>query len=148
MNEQNNNKSEREEGKVYIFKKHYQISPALLSSLKKEEENEGATMIHCHYVSSEKYKNGGWINISETTFIMNQEDHSMLPLIQANNIPISPDKHYFKRANEKFVFTLFFPILPDSWKIFSLFEVTKEPSPVIIHEIERNKTGIYNVRII
>jgi hypothetical protein len=148
MNEKNSRKSEKDVSRVYITRRTYQISPELLSDLQIQEQNERATTIHCHYISPNKYTNGGWINIAETTFLMNKEDHSMLPLIQVNHIPISPEKHYFKKANQKFGFTLFFPSLPDNWKSFSLIEVTNEPSPVIIHEIERNRTGVYNVNII
>jgi hypothetical protein len=148
MNDENNQESEKKVSKVYITKKNYQISPDLLSSSEKEACSEGATTIHCHYISPEKYMNGGWINIAKTTFLLNKEDNRMLSMIQVNNIPISPEKHYFKKANQKFAFTLFFPLLPDNWKFFSLIEITNEPSPVMIHEIERNKTGIYNVNII
>ena len=29
---------------------------------------EGQTIIHCNYVASDKYVNGGWVNICKTTF--------------------------------------------------------------------------------
>lgn len=132
-------------GEPFIKRKTYQIDPDILVGIEKDLSDEGATIIHCHYTSSEKYINGGWINISPTTYLLNKTDNSLLRMIQVYNIPVSPERHFFTKVRQKKTFTLFFPKLPENWDCFSIIEVTSEPSPFTKHDIKRNESGIYQV---
>jgi hypothetical protein len=132
---------------MYIRKRTYQIDPEILSEIETKDNNEAATIIHCQYTSPEKYMNGGWVNIAQTTYLCNDNDNTMLKMKQVFNIPISPEKHFFQKPNQTKRFTLFFPALPEDWSSFSVVEVTNEPGPVLIHSIERNDSGVYHLTI-
>jgi hypothetical protein len=144
MDFQNSEGEQSNEGRIYIRKQKMLTDPFALSDFEQMNVTEGATVIHCYYESPEKYINGGWINISPTTYLMNTLTNTMLPLIQAHNIPISPQRHYFKKVKEKKTFTLFFPLLPQNWKSFSMVELVNAPDPIMIHDISRNATGVYH----
>jgi hypothetical protein len=132
-------------GGPYIVRKKHRIDPDIIVDIEKELADEGATIIHCQYTSSDKYINGGWVNISPTTYLLNKKDNSLLRMTQVNNIAVSPDRHFFTKARQKKTFTLFFPKLPENWDSFSILEVTTEPSPFVKHDIKRNSSGIYQI---
>lgn len=121
--------------------------PFALSDFDNMNVPEGATIIHCYYESPEKYINGGWINISPTTYLLNKDTNSMLPMIQVQDIPLSPQKHYFSKVKEKKTFTLFFPLLPKSWQTFSMIELINSTDPIMVHDIQRNSSGVYHAKI-
>lgn len=88
---------------------------------------------------------------------MGEEEIKMLNAI---NIPISPEKFLFKKFGDSLKFTLIFPSIPKSWGIFNLIERKQERSKFdfktqILHEVKglyintiiRNNTGVYKVII-
>jgi hypothetical protein len=113
----------------------------------KAQEVEGQTLVHCKYVSKDKYANGGWVNIYDTTFLVNPDTHDMLRLVQAYNVPISPEKHYFKQARQLKTFTLVFPRVPKHWKSFNLLEVAGKGGGFHVTNIVRNDSGIYHIEL-
>jgi hypothetical protein len=113
----------------------------------KAQEPEGQTLVNCKYVSKDKYANGGWVNIYDTTFLVNPDTHDMLRLVQAYNVPISPEKHYFKVARQIKSFTLVFPRVPKYWRIFNLLEVAGKTDGFHVTNISRNESGIYNIQL-
>lgn len=143
----NKNNSSNSKHGMYIHKRTYHIDPEIIADIETCDNNEAATIIHCQYTSPEKYPNGGWVNIAQTTYLCNDRDNTMLPMIQVFNIPVSPEKHFFQKPNQTKRFTLFFPAMPENWTSFSIVEVTDEPGPVLIHCIERNKSGVYHLII-
>lgn len=110
------------------------------------QATEGQTTVHCKYVSQDKYKNGGWVNIYKTTFLVNPDTKDMLPLAQAYNVPVSPARHYFKQAGQLKQFTLLFPQVPRHWKRFHLLEVA-EKGGFRVTDITRNDSGVYHVQL-
>jgi hypothetical protein len=110
------------------------------------QATEGQTLVHCKYVSQDKYKNGGWVNIYKTTFLVNPDTKDILPLAQAYNVPVSPARHYFKQAGQLKQFTLLFPQVPKHWKRFHLLEVA-EKGGFRATDITRNDSGVYHVQL-
>jgi hypothetical protein len=58
------------------------------------ETPERQTIIHCYYVASPIYVNGGWMNIFPTTILVNTDTRESLQLISAINVPMSPAKFF------------------------------------------------------
>jgi len=119
------------------------ISPAdqIYDSL----HEEGQTIVHCLYVSKTKYVNGGWVNIHPTTFLVRNEE--TLPLLHAENIPMAPSMHMFKRPGELKNFTLIFPAIPKEWDQFSLIEECSSGGGFVAKNLSRNDSGVYQVSL-
>ena len=111
------------------------------------QQAEAQTLIHCSYVSQDKYKNGGWVNIYKSTFLVNPDTKDMLALAQAYNVPVSPARHYFKEAGQLKQFTLLFPQVPKHWKRFHLLEVADKGGGFRVTDITRNDRGVYQVQL-
>lgn len=109
--------------------------------------SDAYTIIHCRYRAKEKYVNGGWVNICPTTFLMNTELQESVKLIQADNVSIAPEKHYFVQPGQMLLFTLFFPALPKTWNHFDLIEKTNDGTGFKVKRITRNKTGVYRINV-
>ncbi|MEY4702705.1 MAG: hypothetical protein RIR96_602 [Bacteroidota bacterium] len=121
------------------------ISGQTRSSILKYGIQDGYTIVHCHYVSKHKYINGGWVNIFPTTYLFHEG--IFLQLEHAENIPVSPAKHYFTQPGIRKSFTLYFPLLPETWDSFDLIEKTNTEKGFVHHNIIRNNSGVYNIEI-
>ncbi len=110
-------------------------------------EPEGQTILHCRYVSTDKYLNGGWINIYKSTFLVNPDTKDFLSLVQAHNIPVSPGRHMFRQAGQLKQFTLLFPYVPRYWRRFHLVELVRGGGGFRVKDIERNKSGVYHINL-
>jgi hypothetical protein len=117
------------------------ISP--LDQIYDSLHEEGQTIVHCRYVSKTKYINGGWVNIHPTTFLVRNEE--TLPLLHAENIPMAPSMHMFKRPGEIKHFTLIFPAIPKEWKAFSFIEECSSGGGFVVRNMTRNDSGVYNI---
>ena len=111
------------------------------------QQAEAQTLVQCSYVSQDKYKNGGWVNIFPSTFLVNPDTKDMLALAQAYNVPVSPARHYFKEAGQLKQFTLLFPQVPKHWKRFHLLEVADKGGGFRVTDITRNDRGVYQVQL-
>lgn len=87
--------------------------------------SENKTIIQMKYYAQPKYVHGGWVRIQPETIIRHSDTDETLPMIQAVNIPVSPQKHHFKHPLESLSFQLIFPAIPKHWKKIDLIE--KEP---------------------
>jgi len=110
-------------------------------------EPEGQTILHCRYVSKDKYKNGGWVNIYKSTFLLNPDTKDFLSLVKAMDIPVSPGRHFFKEPGQLKQFTLLFPYVPKHWKRFHLVELVKGGDGFRVQDIERNASGVYQIEL-
>lgn len=75
--------------------------------------NEDAyTRIDFIYYAPKYYHCGGWVRVFPEIFIRPIQTDLRLQLIKAENIPMAPSYHFFKRSGECLPFTLYFPSLP------------------------------------
>lgn len=121
------------------------IDSNTLKALQKLSTEESQTIVHCNYVSPQKYPDGGWVNIFPSTYLSNGK--KMLPMIQALNIPLAPHIHVFKNPGELKRFTLVFPPLPKEWKSFTFLEICLGYDGFKVKDIKRNNSGIYEISI-
>lgn len=69
-----------------------------------------------------KYKRKWWANISREIYIRPVNTDVKLRVKGVINIPVSPDKFYFKSQYHKLSFRLIFPALPTDVMTFDLIE--------------------------
>ena len=111
---------EKKEKPVYNPGLEYQDNSAIdVMRIVQEEE---LTRIDFAYRSSPKYINGGWVQIDKETFIRPITTGMRLTLVQAVNIPITPKKHWFKKAGQCLYYTLYFPALQDGVMAIDMIE--------------------------
>jgi hypothetical protein len=87
-------------------------------------------IIHLIYKSPFDYKNGGWANINSTISIKNSDEKKTYKLLQAEGIPIGPNKMNSDFKGQYHSFRLFFP---------RIFNLTKT-----IDIVECKKVGCFN----
>lgn len=74
------------------------------------------------YRASNRYTNGGWISMEPECYVESSDHQFKCILVQADNIPLAPKKHYFSRKGELWSFTLWFTPLPDGIKEINFIE--------------------------
>lgn len=121
------------------------IENATIEKIRESFQEESQTIVHCNYVSKRKYVNGGWVNIYPTTYLVHHNEK--LQLLHAENIPMAPQMHVFKRVGELKHFTLIFPSIPKDWETFSLVEKSDGQSGFIVSNIKRNNSGVYYIAL-
>jgi len=109
-----------------------------------EMEEQGFTYLHCTYFTTPIYHGGWWVNIYKSTYLVG-DDGTELPMIHALNIPISPERHYLKKFGDSLTFTLVFPALPKTWKVFHCIEKCSGCDGLSAHNITKNNSGAYRV---
>jgi hypothetical protein len=90
--------------------------------IKTIELNEFFTRIDFIYRSSTIYENGGWISIEPLTYIKIIGSEQKYYLINAINIPIAPNKHFFNKQDERFTYSLIFPAIPNTTREIDIIE--------------------------
>jgi hypothetical protein len=74
------------------------------------------------YKAPNSYVNGGWVQMSPECFIRPWRSSTKYPLVKAENIPLAPAKHYFKKQQELLSYSLYFPELPEGTKTIDIIE--------------------------
>jgi hypothetical protein len=90
--------------------------------VKNIELNNEYTRIDFLYKASNKYINGGWIQMYDEAFIRPVGSDMKYRLIQAINIPIAPSKLHFQRQGQLHRYTLLFPALPKNTQKIDIIE--------------------------
>jgi hypothetical protein len=90
------------------IKEAQKSNPTLLRILLSEQ----FTQIDFGYAAPWMYIKGGWIDIAPNTYIRKVDSKEKFKLINALNIPISPERHDFETKSDWKVFSLFFEPLP------------------------------------
>jgi hypothetical protein len=121
------------------------IDNVTIEKIRESFQDEAQTTVHCNYVSKRKYVNGGWVNIYPTTYLIHHDEK--LQLLHAENIPMAPQIHVFKRVGELKHFTLIFPPIPKDWETFSLIEKSDGQSGFIVSNIKRNNSRVYDIAL-
>ena len=91
-----------------VIKDAQKSNPTILRILLSEQ----FTQIDFGYAAPWMYIKGGWIDIAPNTFIRNVDSKEKFKLINALNIPISPERHDFETKSDWKVFSLFFEPIP------------------------------------
>ncbi|MBU3714154.1 MAG: hypothetical protein FGM46_04320 [Ferruginibacter sp.] len=125
--------------------KEIQIDTQTIQQFNEQHFEEGQTTIHCSYVSKPIYVNGGWVNIYPTTYLV--ANGQTLQMLHADNVPMAPSMHFFKKAGELKHFSLIFPRIPDDWSSFDFVEVTASPNGFVVRNIQRSASGIYRISL-
>lgn len=84
--------------------------------------NDDHTRIDFYYRSPYKYVNGGWITMEPSAYIQVVGSEVKYPLIGADNIPLAPERHYFRQSGEHHYYSLFFPPIPKNTKKIHIIE--------------------------
>jgi hypothetical protein len=127
------------------------ISQELLKEISLNEfcpEESGVTIVHCRYVATDKYVNGGWINIWPSTYLQCSASGDTLDLMHAIEIPLAPERHYFRKAGQVKRFTLVFPKVPEHWECFDFREQAGFSSGFIVEGIQRSSSGVYHIHLV
>jgi hypothetical protein len=123
------------------------LEESLLTELLSQTKEEGATYVHCMYISPFEYVFGGWVNIWPTTFIVDAESGEKMQMSHAIGVPLNPSRHFFKRCGEQKWFTLIFPKMPKDWRQFHLIEYANGKESFQVKDIARNQTDVYKVTL-
>ena len=91
-----------------VIKDAQKSNPTLLRILLSEQ----FTQIDFGYAAPWMYIKGGWIDIAQQTYIRKVDSKEKFKLINALNIPISPERHDFETKSDWKVFSLFFEPIP------------------------------------
>ena len=110
-------------------------------------EEQSYTFLHCKYTTSPEYLDGWWVNIYKTSCLICRGANENLEMLHALNIPLAPEKHYFKRFGDTLTFTLIFPKVPKTWNVFDFIEKSGGGGLRVLG-IRRNSSGIYRVAIL
>lgn len=84
--------------------------------------DEDYTRIDFVYISPKEYPNGGWVQIDGASYIRPVGSEKRYKLIRAINIPLAPNKHFFKNCGQVLKYTLLFPALPKNTKQIDIVE--------------------------
>jgi hypothetical protein len=119
-----------------------------ISLVLNDPEEKSFTLLHCSYFSKHYYVDGGWVNIWPTTYLIDTITGQQLELIHEINIPVAPNKFYFKKAGQLKNFTLIFPAIPKDWAYFDFIEKAADHSIGFrVNKLQRNDLGVYRLTI-
>ena len=121
------------------------IDNATIKKIRESFQEEAQTIVHCSYVPKGVYADGSWVNIYPTTYLVNNKQK--LPLVHAENIPMSPQMHIFNKPAELKQFILIFPSIPKDWESFSLLENCGDHEGFVVDNIKRNNSGVYQITL-
>lgn len=90
--------------------------------VKSIELTDAYTRIDFWYKAPEYYVNGGWIQIDPLSYIRPSGSNMRYSLFKAINIPLAPEKFYFRRCGQLHSYSLYFPALPKDTKTIDIIE--------------------------
>ena len=142
---------------LFIQDKKISVDTELITQF----QEQGYTILHCETCSGvERVPEGTltiqWTTVTKTASIIHRPTQEKLPLLHAINIPVNPEKYWFKFFGECLKFTLIYPQIPSNWSYFDFVgdptSVTKIPKGHIVtgwvvRNIRRNKTGVYRLKL-
>ena len=82
------------------------------TEIKTVNVNEDPLRIDFLYYANNEYINGGWVQIQPQTYIRAVNSETRYKLLHTINIPLAPQKHYFKSTKDMLFYSLLFPQVP------------------------------------
>jgi hypothetical protein len=64
------------------------------------EQTQEYTRIDFVHYAYPNFINGGWVHIMPQTFIRSVDRSIILPMVEAINIPVAPNRHLYKNTRE------------------------------------------------
>lgn len=101
-------------------------APNTKCSINKIEMNDKSSIVYFTHHADPLYKSGGWVRIHPEIFIRPSFSDSEWSVKNIIGIPIFPQQHNYKTADESLNFKLVFPPIPI--QITSIDLIEKEPS--------------------
>lgn len=80
------------------------------------------TIIHCTHTAPKQFINGGWVRIEPNIYIKETYGSKKYYLINAEGIPLSPNKFYNSYVGQKKTFKLIFPKIDKNITYINLIE--------------------------
>jgi hypothetical protein len=80
------------------------------------------TRVDLGYQATSHYTRGGWVRMSDATFIRVHPDGQKLKITGSENIPIGKPKHEFTTTKDWLYFSLYFPPIPFKTCLIDLIE--------------------------
>jgi hypothetical protein len=118
------------------------LDKRLKDELFAEMREEGMVIVHCSFFAN--YETG--IRIWNSTFLVDEQSGIRSPMHHAENITIAPEWMLVPEGSTA-RFTLIFAPLPKTCKLFDLLEDIPESGGFFIHNIKRNRSDVYHVKI-
>lgn len=112
------------------------------------------TIVYCYYRTP---YNGGWMNISQSTYLIDANNGHKYKILYADGIPLFPEQYKFEVYGQGVTFKLVFPVLSTNTHQFNLIEeVTnglkfwgielREDPNGYLERCERMKSRLFPVR--
>jgi hypothetical protein len=125
-----------------ISSQSVELDPDLKDELLSQVHEEGTVIVHCLFNA---FVDAG-IRIWPTTFLVDSSTGERSRLLHAENITYAPLWTAID-SGKSYRFTLIFSALPKSCTFFDLLEDIPQPGGFFVHNIKRNKSDIYQVRV-
>lgn len=119
-NQSNNNYSSTVSNIIYNPKFSSTPSNNKGLSIKRIYKDKGHTCIEFEY--DNQINRSGWVTIDKNTYIESIDTGEKFKMIEAQNITVDPQKHYFNSIYDKLNFTLIFPSLPTNTNKINFIE--------------------------
>jgi hypothetical protein len=111
-----------------------------------QENPEQQTIIHCDKLIQKNSDSEKWFSLNPKTYLINEQKlPGVVPIQLAYGIPISPKRMRRKKHQEILSFTLVFGAVPNNWRYFTLREESTDNNGIIVPNIWRNTSGIYQI---
>ena len=127
-----------------ITKPKATIAPDLLKKLEEMTAPEGQVIVHC--ISGGSLLYDSFIRIWPSTYLYDQDSDHVSELVHTENISMAP-QWMMVPAGHIAHYSLIFSKLPRSCSIFDLEEVIPQPGNFSAHNITRNDSDVYYVRL-
>ena len=97
------------------------------------------TRVDFGYQATSHYIRGGWVRMSNETYIRVQPDGQKLKITGSENIPKGKTKHEFTTTKDWLYFSLYFPAIPFKTSIIDLIEKeNSDGTDFNFHDIQLN----------
>jgi hypothetical protein len=118
------------------------LDKELIEELMSQSREEAMVIVHCSFNAIEETG----IRIWSSTFLIDQESGTRSRLLHALDITMAPMWMLVPEGTTA-RFTLLFSALPKACTSFTLFEDIPQPGGFEIRNIKRNRSDVYNVKI-